>query len=332
MSHWLILGGTRFVGHHICAAALAAGHRLTLFHRGSTPAELPAPVQEVLGDRDGGLAPLRGRRWDAVIDVCGYLPRVVGQSVDLLRAAAPRYTFISSVSVYPDRPLSQPLLREQDALRPWIGPASEQITASSYGPLKVLCEEQVGRHPGGLIIRPGYVVGPRDPTARFSWWVRRLAAGGRVLLPDSLDLPFQVVDARDLAAFVVRATEEGLSGAFNVAGPAHVLTWGGLTQAVQRAVGRPVVPVRVDEGWLLARLEDPDELLPMWLPRGRRAESLMVDSSAARARGFAPRPVEQTIADILAAPEPQGAPWGSRLSPRQEEDLLRRWEASPRSL
>jgi 2'-hydroxyisoflavone reductase len=322
MARWLIIGGTRFVGHHIAQAALDAGHAVTLFHRGHTPARLEGPYREVHGDRDGGMDRLHGSHWDAVIDVCGYLPRVVEQALEALECE--HYTFISTVSVYPERPVDQPPIREDDPLLPWRGPRTEAITEQSYGPLKVECERAVVlRHPGATIIRPGYVVGPRDHTHRFSWWVHWLAQGGPVLVPANQDAPIQVIDGRDLAAFVVRATEQRLAGAFNCVGPAAPTTWGEVYGLIARHSDPPTALVPVDEAWLVARGIDEDAL-PMWLPADRLGESLVASVAKATAAGLRLRPLVASVRDILAEPPRADRP-AERLDGARAARLLERW-------
>ncbi len=319
MAQWLILGGTRFVGHHIAQEAIRRGHHVTLFHRGSTPAALEGEYQEILGDRDGGLAALAGGRWGVVADICGYLPRLVGDSARVL-AGAEVYCFISSLSVYQDRPLDLSAIREGDALRCWSGSPTEEITEHSYGPLKVDCERAVQRRFGrrALILRPGYVVGPRDHSRRFSWWVRRLARPGRVLRPDNDQAPIQVIDGRDLAHFAVRATERRLQGPYNLAGPA--LTWAQVYDCCLAAGGGRAQPVPVPEAWLSERALDEEEL-PMWLPRERLGESLIADSGRALAAGLQRRPLALTVRDILATP-PVQRDGPQRLSWAREQALL----------
>jgi 2'-hydroxyisoflavone reductase len=180
----LVLGGTQFVGRALVEAALHGGHEVTLFHRGRTNADLFPEAEHVLGDRDGGLDLLRGRAWDACLDVCGYVPRVVRQSADLLRGAVGRYVFVSTISVYAS--LAEPAV-EGSPLAELADTAVEEITGETYGGLKVLCEREVERAFGddALVIRPGFVVGPHDPTGRFTYWAHRAAAGGEMLVPAS---------------------------------------------------------------------------------------------------------------------------------------------------
>ncbi len=321
MARWLIIGGTRFVGHHIAQAAIDAGHELTLFHRGHTPARLEGPYRELLGDRDGGIDALQGSSWDAVIDVCGYAPRVVEQALEAVECA--HYTFVSSVSVYPERAVDQAPIREDDPVLAWRGPRTEEITELSYGPLKVDCERAVwARHPDATVIRPGYVVGPRDHTHRFGWWVRWLARSGPVLVPANAAAPIQVIDARDLAAFVVRATERRLAGAFNCVGPARPTTWGEVYGLIAKVADAGAELIPVDDAWLVERGVE-EQALPMWLPPERLGESLVADGARAAAAGMGLRPLEGTVRDILAEPPRADLPL-ERLTAAREATLLAR--------
>lgn len=218
----LILGGTRFVGRHIAEALIAAGHEVTLFTRGKSPDALPEGIERVHGDRNEGLAalaPLRNRCWDVCVDVCGYTPKQVRPSAELLMDHVARYVFISTASVYAEgaeRPVAEDAPRHL--------PASEEITevdSLNYGPLKVACEDIVTAVYGSraTLIRPQIVVGPHDPSGRYPYWVHRAKLGGSMLAPGDGSDHVQVIDARDQARFVVRCIERGLGGAFNLAGP-----------------------------------------------------------------------------------------------------------------
>ena len=225
----LILGGTQFVGRHIAEAMLTAGHRVTLFNRGTSPDELPSHVERLRGDRDaeaarsGGLADLEDRRWDACVDVSGYTPRRVRPSAELLRNQVGRYVFISAVSVYGD-PHNRPVREDH----PRVKPASEDVTevvGEMYGRLKVTCEDIVQTIFADrcALLRPQIVAGPYDPFDRYAYWVRRATQGGEMLAPGDGSDHVQVIDAFDLARFVELVVQNGLSGPFNLAGPR--LTW-----------------------------------------------------------------------------------------------------------
>ena len=195
----LILGGTVFLGRHLVEAAQARGHQLTLFNRGQHNPELFAGVEKLRGDRSGDLSALRGRRWDAVIDTCGYIPRIVRASAELLADAVDHYTFVSSLSVYADT--SRPGIDESAPVGQLADETVEDITGETYGPLKALCEQAAGRALPGrvLTVRPGLIVGPHDPTDRFTYWPVRVARGGALLAPGRPERRVAFVDVRDLA-------------------------------------------------------------------------------------------------------------------------------------
>ena len=199
----LILGGTGFIGPHMVEWALARGHQITLFNRGRTNTNLFPKVEKLVGDRDGALDALETGRWDAVIDNSGYVPRHVRDSAELLQDRAEQYLFISSISAYAD--FAQPGLDETYRLGTLADPGVEEVNAETYGPLKVLCERALAAAFGdnATIVRPGYIVGPGDSTDRWTYWPVRLAAGGHMLVPGTPADRVQLIDARDLARFVM---------------------------------------------------------------------------------------------------------------------------------
>jgi nucleoside-diphosphate-sugar epimerase len=192
----LVLGGPKFLGRAVADAALERGHELTFFNRGRTNPELYPHVERLVGDRDGDLGALHGRRWDAVIDTCGYVPRVVRASAEVLSGSG-RYCFVSSISVYADFSLPP---NEESALAPIGDQPIEQLTPdfANYGPLKALCEAAVAEvfGPRALVVRPGLIVGPHDPTGRFTYWPHRVARGGEVLAPAPPHRQVQFIDVR----------------------------------------------------------------------------------------------------------------------------------------
>lgn len=310
----LVIGGTEFVGRHIVEAAVAAGHEVTVFHRGRTePADLP-PVEHVHGDRDGGLDALAGRAFDAVVDVCGYQPRVVRLSVAALAGSVERYCFISSESVYAE-PL--PAVVTEEAPLATLGAAEGPW--GWYGPLKVLCERVVraGFGDRALLVRPGYVVGPHDPTDRFTSWVRRVARGGTILAPGDGTDHVQFIDARDLGAFVVRLLEAGTAGPFNADGPP--MTTAELLEAIARACGTAPRIVWLSEQ--VVRERHLEGAFPLW--EGQALGTSIVDTSRARAAGLVDRPVEETVTDTLAWDRARGLPpLRAGLDPEREARLV----------
>ena len=224
----LIIGGTRFLGRHLVNSARARRHEVTLFNRGKTNPNLFWQVEKIQGDREKDLDQLTGRNWDAVIDTCGYFPRIVRMSAEALKGKVENYVFISSISVY--SAFSKIGINESDPVGKIEDETMEEITGESYGPLKALCEKAVQEVFGmdSLVIRPGLIVGPHDPTDRFTYWPVRVARGGSILAPEKPDLPIQIIDARDLADFIIKLIEQNVSGVFNATGPDHALTLGSM--------------------------------------------------------------------------------------------------------
>ncbi|MDM7916005.1 MAG: epimerase [Candidatus Eisenbacteria bacterium] len=335
----LILGGTVFLGRALVDAALARGHRVTTFTRGKHNPELYAGRTGVMmlhGDRDGGLSALGDGRWDAVIDTCGYFPRVVRASAEHLRDRAGLYTFISSISVYPD--LSIVGIDETAAVGTVPDPTVEEITGETYGPLKALCEEEVEKvFPGRTLrIRPGLIVGPHDPSDRFTYWPERVAAGGEVLAPDRPDVVVQVIDVRDLADWTIRMVERGETGIYNATGPdeAHPLTIGRILDASKRESGSDATFVWVPQAFLVSHGIEGWMDLPVWVPEGGDSAGLhTADVSKAVTAGLAFRPIEETVRDTLAwvVTLPPDRPRRAGLTREREQEILRAWWESGES-
>ncbi|MDX1437758.1 MAG: hypothetical protein R3335_13160, partial [Anaerolineales bacterium] len=261
----LILGGTKFVGRHITEAALQRGHEVTLFNRGQTGPGLFSEVERLTGDRDGGLGSLKGRRWEAVIDVNGYLPRIVRDSAELLAEAVDRYAFISTISVFAD--FSQPGLDENSPVGRLDDWSVEEITGQTYGPLKARCEAIVeDLYPGrSVVIRPGLVVGPYDHTDRFTYWPWRFAQGGDVLAPGEPGHRVQFIDGRDLAAWTLGQVEAGATGVYNATGPDYPLTLGEVLEACREAGAGRGTAVWVSPDFLDQQGVEPWSELPLWV-------------------------------------------------------------------
>jgi 2'-hydroxyisoflavone reductase len=345
----LILGGPRFVGRHLVASALARGARVTLFNRGRTEPHAFPQVERLIGDRASDLSALRGRDWDAVIDTCGFLPHVVGASAELLRDHVGHYTFVSSISVYADftrAPISESapvseLTEEQRAQIEAVDASDPSQSADFlrlYGPLKVGCERVIERafHGRCAIVRPGLIIGPYDYMDRFPYWVRRLAEGGEVLAPGRPQRPVQVIDARDLADWMVRLAEGRTQGTFNATGPDHLLTMAELLDACRLGTGSDARWVWVDEAFLLEHEVGAWEELPMWLPEsapGAPIGILQADVGRATAAGLAFRPLGESARDTLAwlRTLPSDRAWRAGLDPAKERDLLEKWKATART-
>jgi 2'-hydroxyisoflavone reductase len=328
----LILGGTRFLGRHLVDAALARGHEVTLFNRGQTNPGLYSEIETLLGDRDGGLDALAGGQWEAVIDTCGYFPRLVRDSAQALVGAAGHYTFISSISVYADETTvsihSSGVIDENSPVGTLEDERVEEITGETYGPLKALCEEavQTAFPEGALIIRPGLIVGPHDSSDRFTYWPARLARGGEVLAPGDPQMPVQIIDARDLAEWNIRLVEDRVTGVFNATGPATRLAMREVIETCQQVAAVSSEITWANEEFLLEQQVVPFTELPLWLPEAVWGIS-QVNISRALAAGLQFRPLAETVADTLAWAQsrPMDYKWLNGLNPERETELLAAW-------
>jgi len=297
----LILGGKRFLGIALIEALLQAGHTPTLFNRGRTNPDLFPNVKTLIGDRDGNLEALKRRKWDAVIDTSGYIPRITKQSAELLSGKCETYVFISSVSVYRD--FKTPDITETYPLGELDDPTSEDSTGDLYGPLKALCEYEIQQAFDGkvLVIRPGLIVGPNDPTDRFSYWPWRISLGGQVLAPSPPSANLQFIDVRDLAAFIINRIEANSEGVYNVTGPRKPATFGSLLVACREAALSDASFVWVDESFLLDEGVLPWRDLPLWVPTSDPAFTgfYNININKALKAGLTFRPLSQTVAETL---------------------------------
>jgi 2'-hydroxyisoflavone reductase len=287
----LVLGGTKFLGRAAVEAALARGDEVTLFNRGETNPELFPEVERLRGDRDGDLSALEGREWDAVIDPSGFVPRVVRDSAELLRGSVGHYVFVSSGSVYAEPYVAG--FDESAPLQELEDPQSEEVMRD-YGALKAACERAVAEvfpdtHTN---VRAGLIVGPNDPTGRFTYWPLRVAKGGEVLAPAPPERPVQLIDARDLGRWLVEACASQVTGSFNA-------TCEPVSFAAMLAACGDAEVVWADEGFLLEQGVEPFTELPLWLP-GTDAAFLQMSVARAVATGLRFRPLEETARDTLA--------------------------------
>jgi 2'-hydroxyisoflavone reductase len=332
----LVLGGTKFLGRHVVEAALGRGDEVTIFNRGLHNAELFPEVEKLRGDRDGGLDALRGRRWDAVVDTSGYVPRVVRASSELLADAVESYVFISSVSIYPD------YLHPNEEGSPTATLADEsveEVTGERYGALKALCERAAeSALPGRVLnVRAGLIVGPYDPTGRFTYWTERVARGGEVLAPAPRENRVQFVDARDLSEWILRMIDARRTGVFNAAGPDYALTWGDFLEACREGCDADARFTWVDEQFLEEKEVQPWGDLPLWIPESSEHHRFFMAVSCERAlaSGLTFRPVAETARDTLAwqrAGSPGVVAEGTNvltntLTPERERELLGEWRA-----
>jgi 2'-hydroxyisoflavone reductase len=329
----LILGGTNFVGFHMTQSAMARGHEVTLFNRGS---KNPFPnLETIIGDRDpqigDGLTALEravkaGQTWDAVIDVNGYVPRIVRASGELLEPCVGRYVFISSVSVYAN--LSQPGATENASLIELEDKTSENLEGLNYGGLKVLCEQVVEERfsSRSTVIRPGLVVGPHDHTDRFTYWPVRVSQGGEIIAPDKPETPVQFIDARDLADFTLHATESNTGGIFHATSP--TITMQTVLETCKTVTGSDARLYYLDENFLLEQGVNPwmgPNSLPLWAGNDPdEAGFLQINVNKALEAGMKIRPLEETIRDTLEWANTRGSnhEWKSGLSTAREAELL----------
>ena len=296
--------------------ALARGHELTLFNRGETNPELFPGVAKLRGDRDGQLDTLRGHAWDAVIDTCGQIPRVVRQSVELLRERVPHYTFVSSISVYASFVRGS---SEDDPVHEDEPPDEHDL--EFYGARKAACERVVRNaySDGALIIRPGLIVGPHDPTGRFTYWPHRIARGGDVLTPEPRGEQVQFIDVRDLAAWMLLVVEQRAAGPFNATGPEPAPTMEQLLDACRAALKSNARLVWVDADFLREREVGEWMELPLWVVDPEWVGIHHADVSKAVAAGLTFRPLEETIRATLAEAAPTD---DAGLKPEREAELL----------
>jgi 2'-hydroxyisoflavone reductase len=324
----LILGGTMFLGRHAIDDALARGHDVTLFHRGKTNADLYPELEHILGDRTADVSALRGREFDAVIDTCGYHPRDVTASAEAVRDTVGHYVFVSTISVYAD--VSKPGVTEDAPVETIADPANTELSNETYGGLKALCEQAAEEAmPGRVtVVRPGLIVGPYDPSDRFTYWPVRVARGGEVLAPAPADQPVQIVDARDLAAFLVTAAEKRLTGTYNSTSPGDRFTLGEVLSTSAAVAG-----TSPSFTWVPTDFLDAQEV-GMWMELplvvwGEGYEGFnQVDVSRAVAAGHEFRPLADTVSatlDWFAAQEDR--PLRAGLAAEREAEVLKAWRA-----
>lgn len=326
----LILGGTGFIGPHLTELALARGWKVTHFNRGKRDAEVEN-VETLLGDRKGQLDSLKSRRWDAVVDNTGYIPKYCKLSADLLAPNTGYCLYISSISAYAGfvRPndIGSPtgVLENKD---------QEEITNETYGPMKALCEQYVRDAYGtrSSIVRPGYIVGPLDPTDRFTYWPVRVARGGDMAVPGTPADPIQVVDVRDLVQFMLGLVERRVDGYFNAVTPPGALTMGGLIDTSLQVTGADTRITWIDEDFLAEFLKPEEMNFAPWGPmRGEEAGGSLTGVEASLKQGLTSRPLADIVRDTLAwhetRPPERKAALRSGLTPGREAELLAAWKA-----
>lgn len=335
---FLVLGGTRFLGRHLVDAAVERGHTVTTFTRGKSRTHEHPAVLPLGGDRDptkgAGLAALSSGEWDAAFDLSGYVPRVVDASCELLASRVRRYLFVSTQSVYADT--SRPGTTEDAPRAPLPDPATEDVSAH-YGALKAACEDRVvARYgPRATVVRPGLIVGPHDPTDRFPYWVARFTQphvlGERddeAAVPAPPERPIQIIDARDLAQWMVMLAERDIAGTYNAVSPRGEFTMESLVDALLQCAARDGVgptPVWIEPDVLKKSGIEPWTELPLWLPdEPEYGGFFSVDETRARETGLVARPLADTIADTAAWLGGKWRPeaWQHVLSVERERRLV----------
>ena len=327
----LVLGGTGFIGPHMVREALRRGHNVTLFNRGRTNSNLFPDLELIRGDRAGELAGLKGRRFDAVVDNSGYVPRYVQNSARTLAGNVGHYLFISTLSVYASFASAND---EDSELGRLADESVEEVTGETYGPLKALCERRVHEEIGqdrATVLRPGYICGPGDHTDRFTYWPVRTSRGGEMLWPGSAAHTIQIIDVRDLANFVVDSLEQRTVGTYNMVIPPGTYTLGNLLEDSQAVSGVTVDPVWADDAFVASASSNLQTqnwgAFPIWHPtQGEYAGASSFSNARALEAGLHNRPVRETIRDLLAwwetLPEARKATMRAGISGEQEANLI----------
>jgi len=302
----LVLGGTAFLGPAFVDCALERGHSVTLFNRGRTNPHLYPDLEKLVGDRDGDLKALEGRDWDVVLDTSAYYPKVVDDSAGLLKDHVKQYILVSTISVYADfsrigidetSPVGTVTPEEVAAVD-----SVRKITGENYGPLKALCEQSAERIMPGrtCVVRPGLIVGPRDTSGRFTYWPVRIKRGGEVLAPDAPDVPTELIDVRDLGAWLVHCAEQGTTGTFNATSPPRELTIGEMLEACREVAGSDATLTWVAKDFLEAQGVAAWSDMPVWSPLGGdEAGHPFVKVDRALKAGLVFRPIRETVRGTL---------------------------------
>lgn len=325
----LVIGGTRFFGRAFTELALSKGHCVTIFHRGQSDSSDFEGAIRVIGNRHEDLEKLGAGPWDAVLDTCGFTPDAVRKSAEYLKDKVNHYVFVSSISVYAR---TVEINRTEDAelvQHPENEPTNKQ-TATNYGSLKVLCEQAAESVMPGKVtqIRPGLIVGPHDPSNRFTYWQTRVAKGGNVLVPGDGNSLVQIIDARDLAEFSLKIIEEQIIDVFHVAGPQEPFTLNTIILTAKEISGSDANFIYVDEKWLLENDVSPWMEMPLWLPFEEGQAMLNINIQRALDAGLNIRPLEETSRDTLSwynEIDGDEREWDAGMSPEREANLLHQW-------
>lgn len=343
----LVLGGTGFIGPPMVEQLLAAGHEVTIFNRGRTNADLFPGVEKIQGDRNDDIEGLRGRTWDICFDNNATLPRWVKQTAELLAGSVHRYVHVSSISVYAESTFEgvaghpvEPGSEEEHRLRlgedaplaqlPDDYDGSERVTGTTYGPFKWMAEDEAKKaFPGrATIVRPGLIVGPGDPSDRFTYWPVRIALGGEVLVPGSGLDPIQIIDTRDLAAFIIHLAVNDVSGTYNGVGPISRMSMAEMVHGIRATTGGAVRFTWADTDFLAGHGVNPWQQMPVWIP-GDRQTYTNIDRSIEA--GLVCRPLADTARDTLewhrTRPPEQQERLRFGLTAEKEAEVLAAWHA-----
>jgi Nucleoside-diphosphate-sugar epimerases len=335
----LIIGGTGFLGRAVAEEAVRRGHAVTTFNRGKSAADVEG-VESVRGDREVRADLERlvdGRTWDVVVDVFGLVPRVVAESARTFSGKAGMYAYISSVGAHRDFPAKP--VDEGSPLHecsPDAGPGD-----GNYELFKAGSERAVERFFDGakLILEPGVILGPYENAGRLPAWFDRLRRGGRFIAPGDPGRRLQLIDVRDVAAFLLDLAERGVGDRFLVTSPPGVTTIGELLAECVRVAGSDAEPVWIDDRFLFEHKVQPWNELPLWAPEHPGfAGGFQVRTGKARAAGLRCRPVAETVRDTWAwfsePGAPPAAPATTRgdvprpgIAPEKEARILAAWDA-----
>jgi 2'-hydroxyisoflavone reductase len=331
----LILGGTGFIGPHLTKEALRLGWTVTHFNRGKRVPDGVADVETLIGDRNGQIDALRGRKWDVVIDDTGQIPKYVKMSAELLAQNVGYCLFISSISAYAS--LAKPN-DESSAVGKLADPNIDKTTDETYGPMKALCEQYSMQAFKGRasVVRPGYIVGPLDGSDRFTYWPVRASKGGEMMAPGTAHDPIQIIDVRDLSAWMMKLAQERTTGYFNAISPPRAFTMGDIIKASLRASpGAGTKAIWVPEDFLATQWKVEELDFPPWSPMsGDTAAASLTSTARAQKAGLKIRPMQETVNDTLAwfhsLPPERQAKLRAGIDPQKEADVLKAWHAKSR--
>lgn len=331
----LIIGGTSFLGRAVAAEAVRRGDHVTTFNRGISAPDVIG-VEAIRGDRshDQDLARLAGRSFDGVVDTCGFVPRIVAKAARALNESAGHYVYVSSMSAsgsWPER-----VARDDDEGLPCASDAGPDD--GDYGVLKAGCERAVSElfADRATVVRAGLILGPHENVGRLTWWLRRMARGGEVLAPGDPERAMQLIDARDLASYLLDSIERRTSGTYNVTGPIGNAAMGSWLGDAAGVVGTGPTLTWVDDAFLLAHQVEPWTELPLWMPPGEGADHAWhAETGGAVATGLITRPVSETVRDTWAwmtdadvqPTDEAGRFKNNGIEPAKEQHILHAWHS-----